>query len=114
MHVNDTAPYPDAMVGYTRYAIHLPSIADENKARVEILIGKEMNADCNTRSLGGINNTNVKTPASGILVIIKLIPPIRARVIAVTTTPSATARIDCPASVTVMAPYCLDKRLANK
>ncbi|MCX8650012.1 serine protease inhibitor ecotin [Gilliamella sp. B2776] len=53
-NANDTAPYPVAMAGYTRYAIHLPSLANENKARVEVLIGKEMNTDCNAHRLGGM------------------------------------------------------------
>lgn len=53
-HANDTAPYPDAMVSYTRYVIHLPTLTDENKVRVEVLIGKEMNVDCNVHSLSGI------------------------------------------------------------
>lgn len=51
VNANDTAPYPEAMAGYTRYAIHLPALPDENKARVEVFIGKEMNVDCNTHSL---------------------------------------------------------------
>ncbi len=50
-NVNDTAPFPEAMPGYTRYAIHLPALKDENSARVEVLVGKDMNVDCNAHSL---------------------------------------------------------------
>ncbi|OCG03057.1 serine protease inhibitor ecotin [Gilliamella sp. wkB112] len=53
-NANDTAPYPKAEVGYTRYAIHLPALADEANARVEVLIGKEMNVDCNSQLLAGV------------------------------------------------------------
>ena len=52
--LNEIAPYPDAKADATRYVIHLPGLKDEANAKVEILIGKEMNVDCNTRSLGGI------------------------------------------------------------
>ncbi len=52
--LNEIAPYPDAKADATRYVIHLPILKDEANAKVEILIGKEMNVDCNTRSLGGI------------------------------------------------------------
>ncbi|OTQ49569.1 serine protease inhibitor ecotin [Gilliamella apis] len=52
--LNEIAPYPDAKTGSTRYVIHLPNLKDEVNAKVEILIGKEMNVDCNTQSLGGI------------------------------------------------------------
>jgi|UPI00068F57F6 ecotin len=45
--INDVAPYPEASTGYTRYAIHLPKLTDENSAKVEVLVGKEMNVDCN-------------------------------------------------------------------
>ncbi len=51
VNANDTAPYPEAMAGYTRYAIHLPVLPDENNARVEVFIGKEMSVDCNAHSL---------------------------------------------------------------
>lgn len=52
-NANDAAPYPEAMVGYTRYAIHLPTLTDENSARIEVLIGKDMNVDCNSHLLSG-------------------------------------------------------------
>ncbi|OCG21723.1 serine protease inhibitor ecotin [Gilliamella sp. App4-10] len=53
-NANDTAPFPNAEVGFTRYAIHLPTIANENNAKVEVIIGKEMNVDCNLQNLGGV------------------------------------------------------------
>ena len=42
-----TAPYPKAEAGYTRYAIHLPKLAAENEAKLEIQVGKTMEVDCN-------------------------------------------------------------------
>jgi ecotin len=56
--LDEIAPYPDAKSGSTRYVIHLPSIKDEANAKVEILIGKEMNVDCNAHSLGGVVKQN--------------------------------------------------------
>ncbi|WP_085247879.1 serine protease inhibitor ecotin [Gilliamella mensalis] len=53
-NANDTAPFPTAQAGFTRYAIHLPTIANENNAKVEVIIGKEMNVDCNLHNLGGV------------------------------------------------------------
>ncbi|MCX8574602.1 MULTISPECIES: serine protease inhibitor ecotin [unclassified Gilliamella] len=52
-NVNDIAPYPEAKAGYTRFAINLPALPDENNARIELLIGKEMNVDCNSQRLAG-------------------------------------------------------------
>lgn len=51
--LSEIAPYPEAKVGYTRYTIHLPALSDESNARVEVLIGKNMNVDCNAHSLSG-------------------------------------------------------------
>lgn len=52
-NANDIAPYPQASEGYVRYAINLPPLANENNARVELLIGKEINVDCNVKRLTG-------------------------------------------------------------
>ncbi|QYN42266.1 serine protease inhibitor ecotin [Gilliamella sp. ESL0443] len=52
--LNEIAPYPNAKVGATRYVIHLPSLKDEANAKVEILVGKDMNVDCNAHNLGGV------------------------------------------------------------
>ncbi|OCG15067.1 hypothetical protein A9G28_00560 [Gilliamella sp. Fer1-1] len=52
-NANDTAPFPTAQEGTTRYAIYLPAIANENNAKVEVIIGKEMNVDCNLHNIGG-------------------------------------------------------------
>ncbi|SNS03019.1 ecotin [Methylobacillus rhizosphaerae] len=41
------APYPEADSGYTRYAVHLPPLADEYEARIEIQVGKTLEVDCN-------------------------------------------------------------------
>ncbi|WP_297198353.1 serine protease inhibitor ecotin [uncultured Pluralibacter sp.] len=47
------APYPQAEKGMKRQVITLPAQQDESSYRVELLIGKTMNVDCNRHSLGG-------------------------------------------------------------
>lgn len=44
------APYPEAEAGYTRYAVHLPQLAAESEAKLEIQVGKTMEVDCNQHS----------------------------------------------------------------
>ncbi|GKX54872.1 ecotin [Leminorella grimontii] len=51
--LSEVAPYPDAQKGQTRYAIFLPEMKHENGLKVELLIGKEMDVDCNRHALGG-------------------------------------------------------------
>lgn len=41
-------PFPVAQAGHTRQVIFLPALANENDAKVELLIGKEIEVDCNT------------------------------------------------------------------
>lgn len=51
--VNEIAPYPAAKSGFVRSVIYLPELKDEQNAKVELLIGKEMVVDCNAHSLSG-------------------------------------------------------------
>lgn len=51
--VNEVAPYPDAKDGYVRSVIYLPELKDEQNAKVELIIGKEMLVDCNIHRLSG-------------------------------------------------------------
>lgn len=52
-NVNEIAPYPEAEAGYVRSVIYLPQLKNEQDAKVELLIGKQMTTDCNFRSLAG-------------------------------------------------------------
>lgn len=47
------APYPGAQAGMTRQAIFLPPREHEENFRVELLIGKMLDTDCNHQSFGG-------------------------------------------------------------
>lgn len=47
------APYPQAEKGMKRQVITLPAQKDEAGYRVELLIGKMMDVDCNLHRLGG-------------------------------------------------------------
>ena len=47
------APYPQAEKGMKRQVITLPAQKDEAGYRVELLIGKMMEVDCNLHRLGG-------------------------------------------------------------
>jgi ecotin len=46
------APYPAAEKGMTRQVIWLPAQTNEDSYKLELLIGKEMETDCNRRALG--------------------------------------------------------------
>lgn len=45
--------FPAAEAGKTRQVIILPELENENNAQVEVLVGKEIEVDCNRHSLGG-------------------------------------------------------------
>lgn len=45
--------YPKAEEGMIRQVIILPKLADEETKKVELLIGKEMDVDCNHHFFGG-------------------------------------------------------------
>ena len=47
------APYPPAADGQLRFVIHLDARADESLHQVELLVGREMEVDCNRRAFGG-------------------------------------------------------------
>ena len=47
------APYPKADKGMTRQVIQLPVQQDEANYKVELLIGKTLEVDCNQHRLGG-------------------------------------------------------------
>ncbi|MBE7734485.1 serine protease inhibitor ecotin [Devosia faecipullorum] len=49
----DLAPYPAASAGQVQHVIRLPSLEDETTAKVEIIVGKTMNVDCNQHFFGG-------------------------------------------------------------
>ena len=51
--------YPAAEAGFVRQVIFLPTLKNENDAQVELIIGKTMDTDCNTRGL--IANIQEKT-----------------------------------------------------
>ncbi|MFU0885831.1 serine protease inhibitor ecotin [Kluyvera sichuanensis] len=47
------APFPKAEKGMTRQVIQLPEQKDESAYKVELLIGKTLEVDCNHQRLGG-------------------------------------------------------------
>ncbi|BBQ83068.1 MULTISPECIES: serine protease inhibitor ecotin [Enterobacteriaceae] len=47
------APYPQAEKGMKRQVIQLPAQKDESAYKVELLIGKTLEVDCNQHRLGG-------------------------------------------------------------
>ena len=51
--LSDVAPYPQAQQGYVRQAIFLPALENENDAKVELLVGKTIEVDCNRHFFGG-------------------------------------------------------------
>lgn len=52
-NINEVAPYPPAEEGYVRSVIYLPALNNEQNAKVELMIGKEMLVDCNIHRLSG-------------------------------------------------------------
>jgi len=46
------APYPQAEKGQVRQVIYLPQKANEDRYKVELLIGKTLEVDCNRRIMG--------------------------------------------------------------
>ena len=45
--------FPPAEAGFERKVIHLPQVDNPDLYRVQLLPGKMMEVDCNTRSMGG-------------------------------------------------------------
>ena len=50
---HDLAPFPEAEDGYVRAVIRLEPRPDENDLRLELMVGREMEVDCNRLTLGG-------------------------------------------------------------
>ncbi len=46
-------PYPNPQEGFNRHVIYLPHLANEQDAKVELLIGKTINSDCNQQMMAG-------------------------------------------------------------
>ncbi|KAF2070031.1 hypothetical protein CYY_008650 [Polysphondylium violaceum] len=53
MSVESITPFPAAEPGFKRFVIYVPELQDEFSAKVELIAGKMMLVDPNTRSLGG-------------------------------------------------------------
>lgn len=51
--LSQVAPYPEAKLGQVRHVIWLPTQKNEDLYRVELVPGKQMLTDCNTRSMAG-------------------------------------------------------------
>jgi len=47
------APYPQAEEGMVRQVIYLPALENEDHFKVELLIGKTLEVDCNHHMMGG-------------------------------------------------------------
>ena len=56
---DDLKPFPEASTGQVRHVIRLPALDDEAAAKVELLVGKELEVDCNTHWFGGSLATEV-------------------------------------------------------
>ena len=50
---DDLKAWPAAETGYTRYVVRLAPMDDENNHKVEIMVGKNMEVDCNQHRFGG-------------------------------------------------------------
>ena len=70
------APYPQATKGMTRNIIYLPKKGDEENYKVELLVGKVMEVDCNHISMGAsLKTETLKGWGYDYLVIDKLSEP---------------------------------------
>ena len=49
----DMTPFPVAPGGETRHVIRLPAAGDEDTLRVELVVGRQVLADCNRQWFGG-------------------------------------------------------------
>ncbi len=50
---DDLKPFPEASGDQVRHVIRLPALDDEAAAKVELLVGKDLEVDCNTHWFGG-------------------------------------------------------------
>lgn len=46
-------PFPVAEAGISRYVIELPELKDEDAVKLQLITGKTIKVDCNTRNFGG-------------------------------------------------------------
>lgn len=51
--LDKVAPYPAAEKGLVRQVIYLPKLENEDNFKVELLIGKTLEVDCNRHMMGG-------------------------------------------------------------
>lgn len=51
--LDKVAPYPAAEKGMVRQVIYLPKLENEDNFKVELLIGKTLEVDCNRHMMGG-------------------------------------------------------------
>lgn len=51
--LESVAPYPKAESGAKRHTIYLPTLKNEDNAKIELIMGKEIEVDCNRHMLGG-------------------------------------------------------------
>ena len=56
---DEMKPYPKAEEGYARAVIHLEALAREEDSKLEIIIGKPLEVDCNAHWFGGDLETRV-------------------------------------------------------
>jgi ecotin len=54
---SDLQAYPAATAGQTRHVIRLPSEGDEDGLKVELIVGRTLEVDCNRQMLGGSIDT---------------------------------------------------------
>ena len=50
---DDLEPYPPAEAGYERMVFRLPAAENENDHKVEVMVGKTMEVDCNQTAFRG-------------------------------------------------------------
>ena len=51
--LDKAAPYPQAENGFKRQVIYLPKLENEENAKIELIVGKTMEVDCNRHALSG-------------------------------------------------------------
>ncbi len=49
----DLQAFPAAVAGQTRHVIQLPALADEDRHKVELIVGRTQSVDCNRHMFGG-------------------------------------------------------------
>jgi ecotin len=49
----DLAPFPAAEAGMQRFVVRVPPVSDDDARRVQLLVGRTIEVDCNRHALGG-------------------------------------------------------------